>query len=99
MIVAQGPALHIELPPQPGEPAPPLHEDLTLDEVQRRHILSVLERTGWRVSGHGGAADVLGLKPTTLESRMAKLGIHREMRHGNSGNSRNTGNGHPRRAP
>jgi PAS domain S-box-containing protein len=99
MIVAQGPALHIELPQQPGDAVHSLHEDLTLDEVQRRHILSVLERTGWRVSGHGGAAEVLGLKPTTLESRMAKLGIHREMRHDTSGNSRNAGNGHPRRAP
>jgi transcriptional regulator with GAF, ATPase, and Fis domain len=42
-----------------------------------RHILSVLERTGWRVSGRRGAAEILGLKATTLESRMAKLGIKR----------------------
>ena len=47
----------------------------TLDEVQRRHILEVLERTGWRIRGSGGAAQILGLKPTTLESRMARLHI------------------------
>jgi formate hydrogenlyase transcriptional activator len=48
-----------------------------LDDVQREHILSVLERTNWRVSGPSGAADLLGLKPTTLEYRMKKLGIRR----------------------
>ena len=36
---------------------------------------------GWRIRGTGGAADVLGLKPTTLEARMAKLGIHRPVAH------------------
>jgi len=38
----------------------------------------VLESTGWRVSGPGGAAEFLGLKPTTLESRMKKLEIERK---------------------
>ncbi len=50
---------------------------LTLDELDRQHILDVLERTGWRVSGKHGAATILGLKPTTLESRMKKLSINR----------------------
>jgi transcriptional regulator with GAF, ATPase, and Fis domain len=49
-------------------------------EVQREGILRTLERTGWRVSGPKGAAKVLGLKPTTLESKMKKLGIHRPPR-------------------
>ena len=49
-------------------------------EVQRDGILRALERTGWRVSGPKGAAAVLGLKPTTLESKMKKLGIHRPPR-------------------
>jgi transcriptional regulator with GAF, ATPase, and Fis domain len=48
-----------------------------LDELEREHIVSVLDRTGWRVSGERGAAEILGLKPTTLESRMKKLGIAR----------------------
>jgi len=46
-----------------------------LDDVEHRHIMSVLERTGWRVAGKGGAAEVLGLKRTTLYSKMKKLGI------------------------
>jgi transcriptional regulator with GAF, ATPase, and Fis domain len=50
----------------------------TLEEVERDHILDVLEGTGWRVSGEGGAAHHLGVKPTTLESRMKKLGIERK---------------------
>jgi formate hydrogenlyase transcriptional activator len=37
----------------------------------------VLESTGWRIRGAGGAADRLGLRPTTLETRMAKLGLRR----------------------
>ena len=41
------------------------------------HIRRVLDDTGWRVRGRGGAAEVLGMKPTTLEGRMAKLGIRR----------------------
>jgi formate hydrogenlyase transcriptional activator len=48
-----------------------------LEEVERRHILAVLEETGWRVSGERGAARILDLKRTTLEARMKKLGIHR----------------------
>jgi predicted ATPase/transcriptional regulator with GAF, ATPase, and Fis domain len=49
----------------------------TLEEVERRYIVTVLERTGWRVSGERGAARVLGLKPTTLEARMKKLHVFR----------------------
>ena len=47
------------------------------DEIEIAHIHSVLDQVGWRVRGAGGAADLLGLKPTTLESRMAKLGLVR----------------------
>jgi transcriptional regulator with GAF, ATPase, and Fis domain len=46
-------------------------------DVEREHIRTVLQRTGWRVRGSGGAAGTLGLKPTTLETRMAKLGLRR----------------------
>jgi PAS domain S-box-containing protein len=51
---------------------------LTLAEVERNHIIEVLELTGWRVSGKKGAAELLDMKPTTLESRMKKLGISRK---------------------
>jgi len=50
----------------------------TLEELERRHIIEVLEMTGWRVSGERGAASFLDVKPTTLESRMRKLGINRK---------------------
>ncbi len=46
-------------------------------DVEKEHIRAVLEGTGWRIRGTGGAADKLGLKPTTLETRMAKLGLKR----------------------
>lgn len=49
----------------------------TLAEVERDHILSVCERCGWRINGKGNAADRLGLNPSTLRSRMLKLGILR----------------------
>jgi formate hydrogenlyase transcriptional activator len=49
-----------------------------LDALQSDHIRAVLERCGWRIRGEAGAARRLGLKPTTLESRMAKLGIMRQ---------------------
>jgi transcriptional regulator with GAF, ATPase, and Fis domain len=48
-----------------------------LVDVERDHIRSVLESTGWRIRGASGAADRLGLRPTTLETRMAKLGLKR----------------------
>lgn len=51
---------------------------LTLEELERQHILDVLEHTNWRVSGDKGAAAILGLKSTTLEARMKKLGIERK---------------------
>jgi transcriptional regulator with GAF, ATPase, and Fis domain len=50
---------------------------LTLEELERDHIVRTLEHTNWRVSGEKGAAKILGLNPTTLEARMKKLGITR----------------------
>ena len=49
----------------------------TLDEAMAAHIRDVLERVGWQVAGRGGAAEVLGLNPSTLRFRMQKLGISR----------------------
>jgi transcriptional regulator with GAF, ATPase, and Fis domain len=45
--------------------------------LELEHIRATLESTNWRIRGEGGAADRLGLKPTTLESRIAKLGLVR----------------------
>jgi transcriptional regulator with GAF, ATPase, and Fis domain len=52
-----------------------------LVDVQTQHIRSVLESCGWRIRGLSGAAERLGVKPTTLETRMMRLGISRN-KHG-----------------
>ena len=49
-----------------------------LEDVERAHIVGVLEECGWKVRGKDGAAERLGLKRTTLQSRMKKLGIQRQ---------------------
>jgi transcriptional regulator with PAS, ATPase and Fis domain len=51
---------------------------LSLDDVERTHILEVLRSTNWKIRGKDGAAALLGLNPTTLEARMKKQGIRRE---------------------
>ncbi|MFB9841639.1 sigma 54-interacting transcriptional regulator [Mucilaginibacter ginsenosidivorans] len=50
---------------------------LKMTDVERDHIISILKKTNWKVSGEKGAAKILGLNATTLESRMKKLGIER----------------------
>ena len=51
--------------------------DVTLEEVSRKHIVKTLENTRWRVGGKNGAAEILGLKRTTLLTKMNKLNIKR----------------------
>jgi len=75
MIVHEGGPLVIALP-QGRSPAAP-SGSVRMSDVEAAHIRSVLDATGWRVRGVGGAAEQLGLKPSTLEARMAKLGVHR----------------------
>jgi len=76
MILNDGPTLQIALPElDTGDVV--MEDVLTLEETERRYIRKVLDRTGWRVSGPNGAAQLLGVKPTTLEYRMKKLGITR----------------------
>jgi len=49
----------------------------TLEEAERQHILRALKQTEWRIAGPKGAATLLGMKRTTLQARMRKLGIRR----------------------
>ena len=63
--------------PVAGAVAPALPADGTLDEVERAHIRRVLERTAWVIEGEHGAAQILGLNPSTLRGRLRKLGIRR----------------------
>jgi len=51
--------------------------DLKLEDVVRNHIVQALENSGWRVKGKNGAAEMLGIKPTTLYSKINRLGIKR----------------------
>lgn len=76
VIVNRGPALLIEefqSPAGSGETAPPQ----TLAETERRHILETLKQTNWVLAGRQGAAALLGLKRSTLQHRLKKLGISR----------------------
>ena len=59
---------------------PDAGQGASLAEVERRHIVEVLEQTGWTVKGPRGAARALGLPVSTLYGRMAKLGIQRQRR-------------------
>jgi formate hydrogenlyase transcriptional activator len=55
--------------------AAPHKPSKTLEEVEREYIIAVHEATGGRIEGPDGAAKVLGLHPSTLRTRMKKLGI------------------------
>ena len=74
MIITQGKTLQIELPELGG---PVGQKTKTLLEMQREHILNILKMTDWRIRGAKGAAEILDMKPTTLEARMARIGIKR----------------------
>jgi len=76
LILSPGSALKLEEPLAAATRRTPDR----LDEVEREHILRVLDRCGWRINGDGNAAAVLGLEPSTLRSRMQKLGIRRPAR-------------------
>ena len=91
VILARGGEIHKELfpltaprtatatpPPAQSAPAPPPPApNVSLADAERQAIRRALEGTGWRISGRSGAAQLLGLKPTTLHAKMKKLGIRR----------------------
>jgi DNA-binding NtrC family response regulator len=89
MILARGAALQFDLPLAISAPRPsaiPVPSDdekpefLTEPELQRRerdNLLIVLEKTSWKIKGADGAAELLGVKPTTLLSRIKKMGLRR----------------------
>ncbi len=78
MIMSEGPILQGMKDHQRGLKVNKSEETLeSLGVVERNHIEAVLKSTQWRVRGVGGASEILGLKPTTLEARMRKLGISR----------------------
>jgi PAS domain S-box-containing protein len=84
MIMARDKTLEVFLP-ETAEAMSSGERGVNLQDVERRHIMSVLKRTSWRVTGKGGAAEILGMKGTTLQSKMKKLGIKRPHPHEEGG--------------
>ncbi len=76
VILSPGEAL---LLPQLSDGSETAAPPTSLEGVEREHILKTLTNSGWRVKGPFGAAKRLQVNPSTLYSRMAKLGIHRGM--------------------
>jgi transcriptional regulator with GAF, ATPase, and Fis domain len=65
--------------PRPAQPEKPseVPSPQSIEQVERGHLLAVLMQTNWRIEGSDGAAALLNLNPSTLRSRMKKLGVQR----------------------
>lgn len=76
----------IEMPPgtssQQSVAADPNGHRKPLEQIEAEHILSVLKSCNGKITGIGGAAEILGLPPSTLTSKMKRLGIKKELYHG-----------------
>jgi len=90
VILARGGPLHFDLPvadasptppaskPHPGDKAGPgFFTEAEILRIERENLMVVLEKAGWKIKGADGAAELLGVKPTTLLSRMKKMGLNR----------------------
>ncbi|HEY5953924.1 MAG TPA: sigma-54 dependent transcriptional regulator [Terrimicrobiaceae bacterium] len=90
VILARGGALEFDLPmavphlhratvpePTPDRAEPAFLTEPELQRRERENLLTVLEKTGWKIKGVDGAAELLGVKPTTLLSRIKKMGLQR----------------------
>jgi transcriptional regulator with GAF, ATPase, and Fis domain len=77
VILTAGPTLAIAPDFLPLSDAAPAVRQLTLESVERDHIVAVLHQTDWVIEGPRGAALILGLHPNTLRNRMKKLSIAR----------------------
>ncbi len=75
LILTSGPVLRLDA--AFAEPSKEANGSDRVEDVERAHLVRILERCDWRLSGPGNAADVLGLPPSTLRSRIKKLGIKR----------------------
>jgi transcriptional regulator with GAF, ATPase, and Fis domain len=75
MIITKDQKLNLTAPDTPNTQTLSL---ATMEKVERNHVLNVLKHTNWRIKGKNGAAEILGLKPSTLYTRMNRLGIRRQ---------------------
>jgi len=76
-VLATGPIVHIDESMTRSVAALEDTTIETLETVERKHIIRTLNETRWVVHGKKGAAEILGINPSTLRSRMEKLGIRR----------------------
>jgi transcriptional regulator with GAF, ATPase, and Fis domain len=74
LILGDSSTLHVMLPHGPERSD---HPGESIEQSERRLILEALERSHWRIRGVGGAAELLGLKPSTLEYRIKRHGLQR----------------------
>jgi formate hydrogenlyase transcriptional activator len=77
VILSQGPDLRVPLGELKAAAQTVIDDGTTLEAAERRHILQALKETNWVIGGPSGAAARLGMKRTTLQSKMQKLGIAR----------------------
>jgi PAS domain S-box-containing protein len=77
VINSRGPVLRIREEFAPQQLETTVTAVKTLEEMEREHILRVLENVRWRIQGPRGAARILGINPSTLRTRMVKLGINK----------------------
>ena len=79
VITSQGASLRVLDRFEPSRPAgEEAGQDVkALGEMERDHIVQVLQKTGWRIEGKAGAAVILGLNSSTLRGRIRKYGIRR----------------------
>lgn len=93
LITSQGKVLEFNLSQDPGEnhplassvPDPEMRDtervmpEAEMRRRERKNTVAALEKCGWKIYGKGGAAELLGIKPTTLSSRIKKMGIRRSL--------------------
>jgi transcriptional regulator with GAF, ATPase, and Fis domain len=77
VIISQGPVLQVLDRFDNFRKTEEAQDLKSLDDLERDHIVRVLQKTGWRIEGPKGAALLLGLNPSTLRARMRKYGIRR----------------------
>jgi PAS domain S-box-containing protein len=76
VINTQSETLHVsDIFAMPAAESGIADSDATLEMIERKHITKILEQTRWKIEGTRGAAVILGMNPSTLRTRMAKLGI------------------------
>jgi DNA-binding NtrC family response regulator len=87
VICARGGALDFDLPwtgfnsapfrPKDAEAEPEYLTEVEIQQRERQNLIAVLEKAGWKIKGVNGAAELLGVKPTTLNARIEKMGLKR----------------------